>query len=67
MVNLAKQVYKFGKNIVEGNGTLGTLLGGKGTALAEMTLLSVPVPPGLTITTDVCRYYLEHDALPEAS
>ncbi len=64
MVHLAKQVYKFGKNIVEGNGTLGALLGGKGAGLAEMTLLSVPVPPGLTITTDVCRYYLEHGALP---
>jgi pyruvate,orthophosphate dikinase len=65
MIHLAKQVYKFGKNIVEGNGTMGTLLGGKGAGLAEMTLLSVPVPPGLTITTDVCRYYLEHGALPE--
>ena len=59
-----KQVYKFGKDKVEGNGTMGSLLGGKGAGLAEMTLLSVPVPPGLTITTDVCRYYLEHGALP---
>ncbi len=62
---LAKQVYKFGKGTVEGNGTMGALLGGKGAGLAEMTLLSVPVPPGLTITTDVCRYYLEHAAVPE--
>ncbi len=60
----AKQVYKFGNGIVEGNGGMGSLLGGKGAGLAEMTLLSVPVPPGLTITTDVCRFYLEHAALP---
>ena len=65
MIHLAKHVYKFGKNIVEGNGSMGTLLGGKGAGLAEMTLLSVPVPPGLTITTDVCRYYLEHGTVPE--
>ena len=64
MNHLAKQVYKFGKGIVEGNGSMGSLLGGKGAGLAEMTLLSVPVPPGLTITTDVCRFYLEHAKLP---
>jgi pyruvate, orthophosphate dikinase len=64
MIYLTKQVYKFGKDIVEGNGTMGNLLGGKGAGLAEMTLLSVPVPPGLTITTDVCRHYLEHGELP---
>ena len=60
----AMQVYKFGKGVAEGNGAMGSLLGGKGAGLAEMTLLAVPVPPGLTITTDVCRYYLEHAALP---
>ncbi len=60
----AKHVYRFGKDIVEGNGTMSNLLGGKGAGLAEMTLLSVPVPPGLTITTDVCRFYLEHASLP---
>ena len=65
MSYLAKQVYKFGRDKVEGNGTMGSLLGGKGAGLAEMTLLSVPVPPGLTITTDVCRYYLEHGSLPQ--
>ena len=62
----AKQVYRFGKGSVEGNGSMGSLLGGKGAGLAEMTLLSVPVPPGLTITTDVCRFYLEHAELPVA-
>ncbi len=64
MNHLAKQVYRFGKGVVEGNGTMGSLLGGKGAGLAEMTSLSVPVPPGLTITTDVCRFYLEHGILP---
>ncbi len=64
MIHLAKQVYKFGKDVVEGNGTMSNLLGGKGAGLAEMMLLSIPVPPGLTITTDVCRHYLEHGALP---
>jgi len=64
MKHLAKQVYRFGEGTVEGNGTMSNLLGGKGAGLAEMTLLSVPVPPGLTIITDVCRYYLEHATLP---
>ena len=59
-----KQIYKFGNGMVEGNGRMGALLGGKGAGLAEMTLLSVPVPPGFTITTDVCRFYLEHGTLP---
>jgi len=43
---------------------MGAVLGGKGAGLAEMTMLSVPTPPGFTITTDVCRHYLEHGALP---
>ena len=64
MNHFAKHVYRFGNGIVEGNGTMGGLLGGKGAGLAEMTLLSVPVPPGLTVTTDVCRFYLEHAELP---
>ena len=63
MNNPTKNVYRFGSGIVDGNGTMRELLGGKGAGLAEMTLLSVPVPPGLTITTDVCRDYLEHGKL----
>jgi hypothetical protein len=59
-----KSVYRFGKDVVDGDGTMQEILGGKGAGLAEMTLLSVPVPPGFTITTDVCRYYLEHGSLP---
>ena len=65
MKQITKQVYRFGNGTVEGSGDMGELLGGKGAGLAEMTLLSVPVPPGLTITTDVCRFYLQHGTLPE--
>ena len=64
MINPAKQIYRFGSDGVDGNGSMGAVLGGKGAGLAEMTMLSVPVPPGFTIATDVCRYYLEHGALP---
>jgi len=60
----AKQVYRFGSDVVDGNGSMGETLGGKGAGLAEMTVLSFPVPPGFTITTDVCRSYLEHGTLP---
>jgi pyruvate,orthophosphate dikinase len=64
MSELMKQVYRFGNDTVDGNGSMGEILGGKGAGLAEMTILSVPVPPGFTITTDVCRFYLEHGTLP---
>ena len=64
MIDSGKLIYKFGRDVVEGSGSMGTLLGGKGAGLAEMTLLSVPVPPGMTITTDVCRFYLRQAALP---
>src|SRR6185295_5256841 len=52
-----KYVYYFGGGKADGKGTMKDLLGGKGAGLAEMTNVCVPVPPGLTITTDVCRYY----------
>lgn len=52
-----KFVYFFGGGKAEGNGKMKDLLGGKGAGLAEMTNSGVPVPPGLTITTDVCRLY----------
>src|SRR5580692_8154771 len=64
MSGIAKQVYRFGSDVVDGNGSMGQTLGGKGAGLAEMTLLSVPVPPGFTVTTDVCRSYFEHGTLP---
>lgn len=49
----------------EGNKEMKDLLGGKGANLAEMTRLKLPVPPGFTITTDVCRFYLEHEKYPK--
>ena len=55
-----KRVYTFGNKEAEGNGKMRELLGGKGANLAEMNLIGIPVPPGFTITTDVCsEYYKE--------
>src|SRR5262247_4197188 len=51
-----KPVYLFGKK-TDGNGTMKPLLGGKGANLAEMCRIGLPVPPGFTITTDVCTYF----------
>jgi pyruvate,orthophosphate dikinase len=56
---------KFVYDFTEGNKDLKDLLGGKGANLAEMTNLGLPVPPGFTITTDACRYYLAHKATPD--
>src|ERR1041385_2048769 len=55
----AKHVYLFGAK-TDGNGTMKPLLGGKGANLAEMCRIGLPVPPGFTITTEVCTYYYEH-------
>ncbi|GIW40559.1 MAG: pyruvate, phosphate dikinase [Candidatus Binatia bacterium] len=55
-----KHVYFFGGGKAEGNATMRELLGGKGANLAEMAGLGLPVPPGFTITTEVCRYYETH-------
>ncbi len=52
-----KMVYYFGGGKAEGNANMRMLLGGKGANLAEMTNLGLPVPPGITITTEVCREY----------
>ena len=54
-----KRVYAFGDKKAEGNAGMKNLLGGKGANLAEMNLIGVPVPPGFTITTDVCTEYNE--------
>ena len=54
-------VYSFGAGEAEGSAKMRDLLGGKGANLAEMCALGLPVPPGFTITTEVCRYYYEHD------
>src|SRR4051794_37236772 len=55
-----KYVYLFGKTKTDGNGGMKPLLGGKGANLAEMCRIGLPVPPGFTITTEVCTYYYDH-------
>ena len=55
-----KRVYTFGNKAAEGNGKMRELLGGKGANLAEMNLIGIPVPPGFTITTEVCTEYYAH-------
>ena len=56
-----KSVYYFGENSSNGQADTKNLLGGKGANLAEMVKLGIPVPAGLTITTDVCNYYYNND------
>jgi len=56
-----KLVYKFGNGAAEGDGSMKNLLGGKGANLAEMCLVGLPVPPGFTITTEVCTSYYENN------
>lgn len=55
-----KRVYTFGNKCAEGNGKMKELLGGKGANLAEMNLIGIPVPPGFTITTEVCAEFYKH-------
>ena len=54
---MTKWVYGFGDGKAEGEQGMKNLLGGKGANLAEMSNLGLPVPPGFTITTEVCTYY----------
>ncbi|MFB6098628.1 MAG: PEP/pyruvate-binding domain-containing protein, partial [Salinibacter sp.] len=56
-----KYVYKFGEGDAEGNRNQTDLLGGKGANLNEMSGIGLPVPPGYTITTEACHYYVDHD------
>jgi len=56
----SKYVYLFGKGKADGEGSMKALLGGKGANLAEMSRIGLPVPPGFTITTEVCTYYYAH-------
>ena len=58
---MKKYVYFFSKGKSEGSAKMKDLLGGKGANLAEMAGLGIPVPPGFTISTEVCRYYQEHN------
>ncbi len=53
-------VYRFGDGRADGSGSMKALLGGKGANLAEMTRIGLPVPPGFTLTTEVCSYYYAH-------
>ncbi len=56
----AHYVYNFGAGKADGDGSMKPLLGGKGANLAEMTRIRLPVPPGFTITTEVCTYFYAH-------
>ena len=58
---MPKFVYAFGGGSAEGEGSQKDLLGGKGAGLAEMSRLGIPVPPGFTITTEVCKHYQDHN------
>ena len=55
--NAGKFVYFFGRKKADGDGSMKSLLGGKGANLAEMTRIGLPVPPGFTISTEVCTYF----------
>lgn len=57
---MTQWVYNFGGGSAEGNTTMKNLLGGKGANLAEMASLGLPVPPGFTLSTDVCTYYYDN-------
>ena len=57
----AKQyIYSFAGGTAEGDASMKNLLGGKGANLAEMANIGLPVPPGFTISTEVCTYYYDH-------
>ena len=58
---MTKWVYNFGGGVAEGDTSMKNLLGGKGANLAEMASLGLPVPPGFTLTTNVCTSYYEND------
>src|SRR3954465_16023147 len=55
-----KYVYTWGSGKADGDGSMKPLLGGKGANLAEMTRIQLPVPPGFTISTEVCTYFYDH-------
>jgi pyruvate,orthophosphate dikinase len=60
MAKPLKYVYLFGNKKADGDGSMKPLLGGKGANLAEMSRIGLPVPPGFTITTEVCTYYYDN-------
>ena len=60
---MKKYIYSFGGGAAEGGASDMNLLGGKGANLAEMATLGIPVPPGFTISTECCNYYLQTGGL----
>ena len=56
-----KHIYRFGPGMTDGKAEMKNLLGGKGANLAEMALLEIPVPPGCTITTEICTFFNDHE------
>ena len=60
-----KLIFQFSQKKTDGDKSMVDLLGGKGANLAEMSNLGVNVPPGFTITTEVCNYYIENNSMPE--
>ena len=61
-----RYIYRFSTDTQDGNSGMKAELGGKGAALQEMSRLGIPVPPGFTISTAACRYYLKHGVAPPA-
>ena len=59
---MSKNIYFFGSGKADGSQEMRNLLGGKGANLAEMTNLGLPVPPGFTISTEVCHHYYQNDS-----
>tara|TARA_A100001037_G_scaffold288656_1_gene299545 strand:- start:405 stop:626 length:222 start_codon:yes stop_codon:yes gene_type:complete len=60
-----KLIYEFSGKKTDGDASLNNLLGGKGANLAEMSKLGIQVPPGFTITTEVCSYFSKNKKLPD--
>ena len=58
-------IFQFSQEHTDGDASLTDLLGGKGANLAEMSKMGIQVPPGFTITTEVCNYFMEHAKLPD--
>ena len=56
-----RYIYNFGNGRADGNASMKEILGGKGANLAEMTNIKLPVPPGFTISTEVCEYYYKNN------
>ena len=58
-------IFQFSQEHTDGDASLTDLLGGKGANLSEMSKMGIKVPPGFTITTEVCNYFMDHEQLPD--